>query len=890
MRIDFQRHGYVNGHQLLATSLDLDKRDQETVNRLSDVSGPIGPGESFSPYLTAYPLPSGKFVFARTWPDLDARRAGCVRTLSLIISSDHWARMESPASLLPLLTTIPSLRPESVYPVEFDSPRAVLPPIEDGITTGIVEAIFLEQRKPIVCFQETQAETIALRLVESLWPALRRQFAFCTYALQARTIGSKPFDLLFAPKSARSRYSDWPGRKLDRGSAPAPPSRRGWLSDLASAIFVSSTPDLRRADKLGVLASDRKGNPTAVRFAMLWRDLDARVQAEPSAALGMLDILAAADLPASEKARHAIELYSAAVNRILDMGSALAGMDLLRLLLTKLPATSRQYVVAAETAFVCEALVSREPEAAALVFDLIGSEEWKPLKLALGVASGLAKSRFRSRALHVLADAPLAASLAMLITSADFVTLTMSGEASESVWWQDIPKVIASATKLNMRSLMRDLISKVAVPAHAELVPPLLRSVAKDDLDQALIDLLSSPGGKLMEVQRAVADALPAERDRIRTILQDRYASEAAFDRLRVTSLDPHGRDLGWVFEQIGHEPERGFALLHGYLLRLPQEGLQRFISGHLDDTRSMLKLLLAPAEYGGQLSDAERFLLCAPRLLIGLEPNFLLVCEDLRPQAAQDIIAATFPLLVRETPDENWNATRKIIMSRSGASAVAGSKVGSLISAIVPDSSEGVAPKRQTMALVLVIDMQTNHPLAGTLVRNIKTLASKLASKTPNELGNGGIGAWAELLDRAIRQNVPEAVDAASISLGYAMRSGARAVAPLSRVAFPAVLGAADQPRSPFHYWSRWLSYDVDNAKEVREQVVSSYLTADWPAADLLLGSWNADEAPKIVKILMRSRRGADLLRKATAALKRKKTAPQRLVAMLEAARLSLR
>ena len=96
-----QVHGYRRGHELLATSAKLPKPDQSVVDRLSDVAGPLRPNERFDAYLTGYPLPGGAhYVLARTWQDLDAPRAGCVRTKSLLIPTADWS---SAQSLMPFI-------------------------------------------------------------------------------------------------------------------------------------------------------------------------------------------------------------------------------------------------------------------------------------------------------------------------------------------------------------------------------------------------------------------------------------------------------------------------------------------------------------------------------------------------------------------------------------------------------------------------------------------------------------------------------------------------------------------------------------------------------------------------------------------------------------------
>ena len=51
------------------------------------------------------------------------------------------------------------------------------------------------------------AEPISWRLLSALWPSLRAEFSCCTLALQPRSLDDRPFDLMFAPQTARSRFA-----------------------------------------------------------------------------------------------------------------------------------------------------------------------------------------------------------------------------------------------------------------------------------------------------------------------------------------------------------------------------------------------------------------------------------------------------------------------------------------------------------------------------------------------------------------------------------------------------------------------------------------------------------------------------------------------------------
>lgn len=60
---------------------------------------------AFSPYLTLYPLPSEMYyVVARTWQDLEAPRAGCVRTRSVLIPMSEWQEAQNLASIVAMAT------------------------------------------------------------------------------------------------------------------------------------------------------------------------------------------------------------------------------------------------------------------------------------------------------------------------------------------------------------------------------------------------------------------------------------------------------------------------------------------------------------------------------------------------------------------------------------------------------------------------------------------------------------------------------------------------------------------------------------------------------------------------------------------------------------------
>src|SRR5205814_1989602 len=106
----------------------------------------------------------------------------------------------------------------------------------------LVEALFFEPRQPIVVFDSAEAELIVERLLAAFWPPLKQNFSVSTYALAPRKIEGRPFDLIFAPRGARSRFSDWSGRRID-GTTKS--DRHPWSQLVSEKIFEAEDPDLR---------------------------------------------------------------------------------------------------------------------------------------------------------------------------------------------------------------------------------------------------------------------------------------------------------------------------------------------------------------------------------------------------------------------------------------------------------------------------------------------------------------------------------------------------------------------------------------------------------------------------------------------------------------------
>jgi hypothetical protein len=278
-------HGYEHGHRLLAgTPVPLSREEQDLITRLSDLSGGMVPGETLVPYVTAYPLPSKTYyAIAKTWPDREAPRAGCVLTHTILVPMELWMSTADVAGLGALLrfpqrnSTLEPLQRSDVMRAE---------PTDDSGLDDFIAKFFGEGIRPLVWFGAQTAEATTWRLLSALWPALRSEFSCCTLSLQPRTLDDRPFDLMFAPLAARSRFAEYLGTHEVAVSREAKVEE--WAAEWKAQIFGG----MANVDSsIAGLCSGLDATPNAIRKVYLFIDLYERAKTAPLAAIGALDVL-----------------------------------------------------------------------------------------------------------------------------------------------------------------------------------------------------------------------------------------------------------------------------------------------------------------------------------------------------------------------------------------------------------------------------------------------------------------------------------------------------------------------------------------------------------------------------------------------------------------------
>ena len=219
-------HGYADGHQLLASSLDLGREQQSLLLIMSDLSGPAF-RNGYDCYLTGYSLAGGGYYcFARTWFAPEQARPGCVWTHTLLIRDEDIARIKDFRALTELFRRPTEENAFQVYEdrLVFEE-RDWSPYNALNDARGLLQALYGSPRRIVIPSDTAQKyEELILVLMNQQWPRLRRNFRFCTGALSLR---ESEFDLSVSPPEVTHSIGET-GFVIDQG----------YLDDIPSEAWV----------------------------------------------------------------------------------------------------------------------------------------------------------------------------------------------------------------------------------------------------------------------------------------------------------------------------------------------------------------------------------------------------------------------------------------------------------------------------------------------------------------------------------------------------------------------------------------------------------------------------------------------------------------------------
>jgi GTPase-associated protein 1, N-terminal domain type 1 len=847
-----QIHGYQGGHGLLRGNVKLNREDQDLVDRLSDIAGPLRPGETFERYLTTYPLPSEQFyVVARTWQDLDAPRAGCVLTSSLFVPMDVW---EQAGSVLEIIASIPrAARSDSGKTMR--APRtAKFGPLQEKRLPELVEALFLESRRPIVVFDSPDAEAIALRVLTVLWPSRRRNFATCTRCLSPRKLKGREFDLVFAPSDARSRFSDWNGRRIDTVER-ALAARHRWTAGLVKTIFSDGQPSLASLDELGILDNDQVGDEGALRLSLMWRELEAKAQSTPNAVLGMLDILNSQSVRPATAREHLEPLVANAVDLARRHQSSEATWRFYLNLLGKFSDRLPSRNTLRELRDASERLAADDPASAiSALRDLESQGRDVPAVLAAGIGDGLSR--------HPFCDGPSSQFvgkrdlLRLVAYSKRFSASLADGIAgSPSDWTQAAVDALEAPDRQLVKRARRNLLPVLDSPSHVALLYPLLNDVSPTELSAIVRTVAKATNFNVEAFDRPiiVAARTSTGAQRLREAVLEARPSKGA-DRLLGCALRLDPDDVSWLTTSV--PPPRGRKILADVLDRADDGAIQTIMRDASASATTLDWLLTTPRDNAQRIVRLLRSGLVAPRpfVEIGLQ-----IHAFLDPVEKSRLEIDTLKRALGDLPtDDSINLVRVLEELSGDVDA----------SDLVVLLTQPHANQERIKANIAALSASQDHVRRKAASR-VDQLTARLISRGTRSFDETTFNRWADLIQYSRSTSNQSHLGASIEALSYALKQTRLPLSALIVTTFPTVYGQllASQGDSDFEFLPALLMLpftlftEWDRPKSARRELVDSFLNSSWPPANLMLAALGAGIDQKILRRVSRSRGGSSYI-----------------------------
>ncbi len=838
---DEQLHGYRQGHQLLSSTIRLSRLDQDLIDRLSDVAGPLSPGERFAPYLTLYPLPSEThYVVARTWQDFNAPRAGCVRTRSLLVPMLAWQEAEDLAAIVAVVTKAGSNLPAERRVV---LPRETpLPPVPPAQGTELIEALFLEERMPIVVFGAEEPEGLALRLTTALWAGFRRSFSMSTFARSPRTIGGRSFDLVFASKEARSRFVDWKGRRIDGKKGGQ--ARHPWSAPIVERILESKAPSLKGLDVLGEMSSDGLGSESALRISLLWNDLRRKLSTSPTAALGMLDILNTRKVSRTDLMLELEPALGHSAARAVDSMPPADAWRFLIALIQKLQKPSSS--VAHAIKLSGNDLALRYPVE---TLDAISTINTKPQRTILlkAAASGLARS-FDFRVAERINSID-GKDLLDLVLADEFLAAEVIGGLANS------SAIIENAIRLSS--------GRVREKARQRLLPLLVEGsqfgavrLLVDDLDaEALvaaavyvhsIGRLRSAEIREMLIERA--RALQADIDLREAIVE--AGSGAGGDLLVEASLQQTAEDLEWVLSTPALSQYRRIELIHSLLSAADLMQLRRMLDGQSMLTKTV-NLLKTEVDFSADLLSRIASDVVMPRR--DYVDLILVLLPKIERGMRADLIGKAIDLALPEDPSDLPLGILNRLLLAMGARL----NGGRMMRAGLLKGISSAAASRNVLAF-----SRTSGAGRDSILSAVEEMAEAIAGRRQLDLTPEAIEAAASLLEESEHIDASGFLRASALLLPFALDDRRPLASRLVAASFPPVYRALAKD-NPFDLVRLMFVFlDWDKCKSARRRLVAAYLDSQWRTTDIVIAAVRANDPVRILGAVAEDSRGEQALR----------------------------
>lgn len=880
IRVHQLLHGYRHGHELLAGSIRLSAPDSDLVTRLSDLSGSLGSDQKFVSYLTAYPLPSGKFyALATTWPDESAPRAGCVLTHTLLIPSTQWIHLHHP-EIARRLFRAPKDTELTGYETDLElkdemAPIARKDSIErPSLSTEFVSRYFGEGIKPVVWFGDPNPDMLAWSIIRSLWPKLRYQFACCTLSLQPRSLDERPFDVLFAPSAVYSRFAKFSADHILDTSASGRKSASSasdpWCDEWARVIFSMSGPD-NALGALSPLWCELNEDPTSIRRIYLVQEMRERAKESPMAAIGVMDVVESLAMGTND----ALELKRGVIKDAIEVAQKVSltedSVGCLRLVDDRLRRPAFASAAADVSGLLAEAVatdVSKSPELVLRAGESIFSRDVDniPSPFVAGILVGLDRLANRDPSQLLVLRKVSNIAPAIIGNRPELATAYLQAIRQNPVdagAQKDLLTWVASLHQPDVLHALRvALLPLLGQSEDVELISELLQDIPETDLAFSLDALAGTTSDFRSEAIRQVVEKqlVSTHRQRVRKWAATSATWSTGIAMMAAASYPTNRGGLEELLTDQEFSPEKKPATIAMYLRFVGQRWLPDWLRSYASESPDLLFQLLAAGpptaedvtyEIGRLLQEVRTIPLARAEGLatkldaFGQMPFF----DSLVDTAMKSAISGRIQGWLSSKSSEVWHSQSFALdwLGRISAREIEG-----LVSQYSFKTGDNwlrtwewlaAAPRplyeRTSFAL---------HSIVYSLLPDSRAVWLAAVSEY-----------WVVVLRRS-RSLAPHREHLALCvqALRYAFTNTHYPLGAVVAETFGDIYSAVTtQPYAPPETAALFGIFDWDKGKELRRSLVEAFMNSQWPPGDLALAAREPSLLRKIVKRVLRQRGG---------------------------------
>ncbi len=871
MKVQQLLHGYRSGHGQISSSVRLGAQDADLITRLSDLSGSLSTGTRFASYLTFYPLPTREYyAVAKTWPDPDAPRTGCVVTHTLLVPLQTWSSFPNVNHFRNLFTN-----PRAMPDHDFSKPlfllnegHAIVPTFQpdEKASEAFVSRYFGGATRPLVWFETANAEEYVWRLVQHLWPKLRGMFSCCSYSLRQRTLEDRPFDLLFAPDSVYSRFTKLPPDhiiqprtlKLDE---PAP---EAWIRYWSKAFFSASQGLPAGEDELSVW-QELDTDPTAIRKLSLIQELRSRASESPTAGVGAIDVvesLARDPLSALTLKR---EVLQDAIAGSYASGSIEESATCLRLIDDRLRRDAFSTVAGDYLEAISDASTKLTVNAPAAVLATYGPNLGVNLSedssaFGSGVFRGLIRlansAPFR---LDILGSFPrLAAEIFCLAPNYAVAYYRFGGETAVrniASWF-----LSNGGTEAHKR-IRKNLLSEPDICQHSELLADLFAYINESEVGE-ILNILRDNAKGLSEasVRRSL---LISDKPKVKRAIRRWAGSEGAFsfyvNELAAETFQRNVEGFTALIESRDFQPSQKARVMAAYLEMLGTSKHYWLRTKLAADNNAFQQLLEMACENQNVEWFINQIVTDLTALPVAKSPELLRVVLGFQNRAASSELLQLAIKDAFQSLFQGWTAAHisRFIQSTEVAQWIERASTYEVVALVVQSCHrEPVAVSRAWRWIADAPDVF--YSKQGALLEISDSLLPVIRQVLPE----GTVDSLFLCIARTKCTDPGLHYEFCSRILRFSFENNRHPLGSLLPVTFPDVYsGVVRYERKPSFLFSLFNSYDWDKGKELRSTLVDTFLKSQWPATYLALTSNRANILQKVFKRIQRRPGGQQYL-----------------------------